>query len=341
MPAGEGLARLVDASAILSAEQQAFVAARHAEDEWSVDPSAATVTLISPGGRATVCRAHFLGTSAPGPSTWLWGWRNINGFPPAFVALAERVRVVGEAQGVAELTTAELPLTDALPRRLAIAAKTVTGIAAHYSGPIGGGSRAWVLIEHPDLVLPQPAVRTAMEAILGAVGSVEIGDHAEALVSWARQRGVMFVPGDAEGRTLRLTLPDGQLLVVLDDEGRIGRVETEQPVGLDASAALHGGSAPPQDSASEDAAPSRTAPQHPDDLPTEAIDLPVQEEPLAPEPDPEPQPQPQTAAPTEDEAGHGRAEDREHGNGDGEDREEEPEEGPMRRLLGFLRGPKP
>jgi hypothetical protein len=281
MPDGAGLARLVDASAILSAEQQAHIAALHGEDHWAVDPGGAAVILTAPDGTTTTCRAHFLGTSAPGPGTWLWGWRNINGFPEEFVALAGRVRAAAEAQAVSELTTAELPLTDALPRRLTIAAKTLTRLPMHYSGPIGGGSRAWLLIEHPDLELPPPTARRTADAILAAIDTVEIADHAEAVASWARQRGVALTTDEPDGQRLRLALTDGDVLVTFDARHRISGVEEQTLLGLDASAA-----ADAEQARQADAAPGTG--------------------PLEPEPEPEPEP-----------------------------------ESAMRRLFGFLRGPKP
>jgi hypothetical protein len=237
MPDGAGLARLVDASAILSAEQQAHVAALHGDDHWAVDIAGAAVVLTAPDGQTLTCRAHFLGTSAPGPKTWLWGWRNINRFPEDFVALAERIRAAGEAQGVPELTTAELPLTDALPRRLTVAAKTVSGLPMHYSGPIGGGSRAWLLIEHPDLELPPPTARRTADAILAAIDTVEIADHAEAVAAWARQRGVALTADEPDGQRLRLALADGDVLVTFDERHRISRVEEQTMLGLDVSTA--------------------------------------------------------------------------------------------------------
>jgi hypothetical protein len=282
MPDGAGLARLVDTSAILSAEQQAHIAALHGDDHWAVDIAAASVVLTAPDGRTLSCRAHFLGTSAPGPGTWLWGWQNINRFPAEFVALAERIRAAGEEQGVPELTTAELPLTDALPRRLTIAAKTVTGLPMHYSGPIGGGSRAWLLVEHPDLELPPPTARRAADAILAAIDTVEIADHAEAIASWASRRGVPLTEDPAGEPLVRLALPDGDVLVTFDERHRVSQVEERTALGPHASAA------------------ARTEP--------------------APEP---------AVGVREAEAELDPAED-----------EPEPET-PMRRLLGFLRGPKP
>jgi hypothetical protein len=284
MPDGGGLARLVDASAVLSAEQQAAIAARHGEDRWALDTAAATVTLTAPDGRTLVCRAHLLGTSAPGPGTWLWGWRNINDFPPAFVELAQRVRTAGEEQDLPELTTAEIRLTDELPRRLTVAAKALTGLAAHYSERIGGGSRAWLLIEHPDLELAAPSAQRTMEAIVTALDHSEIEDHPAALASWARQRDVPITEGP-DGRSRRLTLPDGDVLVTLDDRQRIARVEATARVGLDAAAERRS---------------------------------------------PAPEPEPLTEGPVT-------------GAAPGQQAEQQPgtPESPMRRLLGFLRGPKP
>lgn len=318
----------MDASAILSAEQQAHIAARHAQDTWAVDTAHATVTLTAPDGSRLTCRAHFLGTSAPGPNTWLWGWRNINRFPAEFVALAERVRAAGEEQGIAELATAEVPLADDLPRRVTLAAKSITGLAAHYSGPIGGGSRAWLLIEHPDLELPPPTAQATADAILSAVETVGIADHAEALASWARRRGVVLAGEDVAGSGMRLTLPDGEVVVTFDHQHRIMRVEQRAPVGLDGSIPLH------------ERAVAEPEPEHGPVAGPEPL--------IRPEPPPEPAGAPR-ARPERESAGgeSGRAgidellAAAEAPQGEAADTQEGEPESPMRRFWDFLRGPKP
>ncbi len=72
--------------------------------------------------------------------------------------------------GLREAAEPELPLADDLAHRLALAAKAVTGSFTHYSAPVGGGTRAWFLLDDADLALPAPSVprvvRTLSEGLL-------------------------------------------------------------------------------------------------------------------------------------------------------------------------------
>lgn len=218
------LAALVDDVAILSTEQQEHVAALHGEDRWNVDAVTQQFTFTAPDGTALVCRAHLLGTAAPGPGSWLWGWVNANGFPDAFFERSEAVRV---ATAAPELIEPEVPLAAGLPLRLTLAAKAVTGIRAHYSAPVGGGTRVWLLIEHPDLVLPAPTVVRTMEAVRVTVESVQLTDHRAAVHAWARHREVPMAAIEPEedlapaADAVRLQLSDGEVLVGFDQAGRI------------------------------------------------------------------------------------------------------------------------
>ena len=224
------LAALVDESAILSTEQQGHVADLHEHDSWGVDAATQRFTFTAPDGTTLDCRAHLLGSAAPGPGTWLWGWVNANGFPDAFFARAASVRDTADAP---ELTTAELPLAPGLPLRLTIAAKTVTGISAHYSAPVGGGTRIWMLIEHPSLELPAPTVFRTMEAVRVTLDSVQLTDHRAAMRAWAGQRGVPVRAAEPDadaapgGETLAFDLSDGELVVQFDAQHRLARMRAE------------------------------------------------------------------------------------------------------------------
>lgn len=226
------LAALADAGAFVSHEHQDLIAARFGAGRPVVDPATGTVRFTDRDGGERRVRAHFIGTSSPTDGTWLWGWENINAFPDAFVRQARRMRAFGERHGIAELTTATLPLEPDLPVRLLRAVKTVTGVTAHLSSPTGiDDTRAWVLLDDPEFGLPEPTAVHAAGVITTALAGVPIADHRRALTAWAAQRDV---PTEDRDGVVVIRLTDGVLRVRIDGDGRIGGVTTR--LGPDADA---------------------------------------------------------------------------------------------------------
>ena len=214
------LATLADAGAFVSHEHQAHLADAIGLADWRIDAAASAFVFTDAEGRERAVRAHFIGTSSPEDGTWLWGWRNINGFPPAFVKQSERVRALGERYGIAEFTTDTLPLDDALPPRLMDAVKAVTGVTSHFAAPTGNGStHAWLLLDDPSLALPPPTAARAVAVVTSALAGGGTGDHRRALTAWTEQRGVRMTR--VEDEVEELTLSDGSLQVRFDAAGRI------------------------------------------------------------------------------------------------------------------------
>jgi hypothetical protein len=229
VPESPELTALVDESAILSTEQQEHVSRLYGSDHWGVDAATQTFTFTAPSGSTLVCRAHLLGSAAPSVGSWLWGWVNSNGFPDAFFERSAQARDAADP-ATAELRTGELPLTDGLPLRLTIAAKSLTGLPVHYSAPVGGGTRIWMLIDHPALALPAPTVARTLGAITATLDTVQLEDHRAAVRSWAKQRGVVVRTADVDdegGDGLLLAVSDGDVTVRFDDLGRIARMAAE------------------------------------------------------------------------------------------------------------------
>ncbi|MGW6228188.1 DUF6882 domain-containing protein [Cellulosimicrobium cellulans] len=217
------LQELVDDAAFLSHEHQLQLADDHGDDAWGAEMTEGTFTFTAAAGEATTCRLQFLGTAAPGPGSWMWAWNNVNGFPDDVLRAAEKTRETG----LREATEAELPLTDDLPYRLALAAKAVTGTWTHYSGPVGGGTRAWFLLDADDLVLPAPSVPRVVRVLSEGLLSVTVVDHRRAVASYAAARGLETADDDG---ALVLTLPDGSVVVRFDERGRVaGIAATARP----------------------------------------------------------------------------------------------------------------
>ncbi|QJW36007.1 DUF6882 domain-containing protein [Cellulosimicrobium protaetiae] len=212
------LQELVDDAAFLSHEHQLHLADLHGDDAWGAEMSTGTFTFTAPGGETATCRLQFLGTAAPGPGSWMWAWHNVNGFPDDVLRAAGRTR----ESGLREAGEPELPLTDDLPYRLALATKAVTGSWTHYSAPVGGGTRAWFLLEDESLVLPAPSVPRVVRVLSEGLLSVTVVDHRRAVASYSSARGLEATD---DGGTAELTLPDGHVTVRFDEHDRIAGIQ--------------------------------------------------------------------------------------------------------------------
>ncbi|MGW9419029.1 DUF6882 domain-containing protein [Cellulosimicrobium funkei] len=292
---------LVDDAAFLSHEHQLHLTDLHGDDAWAADLTTGVFTFTAPDGGTATCRLQFLGTAAPGPGTWMWAWQNVNGFPDAVLAAAESTR----RTGLREAAEPELPLADDLAHRLALAAKAVTGSSAHYSAPVGGGTRAWFLLDDADLALPAPSVPRVVRTLSEGLLSVTVVDHRRAVASYASARGLPAV-ADGTGAVV-LDVPDGTVTVRFDERGRIAGIsassgrtaapeaaappaaEAEAPAAEpEAAASEPTASEPPtaDPAASEPTAPALTVSEPPADEPAAPEPAPAAPESAVPEPSP-------------------------------------------------------
>lgn len=270
---------LVDDAAFLSHEHQLHLTDLHGDDAWAADLTTGVFTFTAPDGGTATCRLQFLGTAAPGPGTWMWAWQNVNGFPDAVLTAAESTR----RTGLREAAEPELPLADDLAHRLALAAKAVTGSFAHYSAPVGGGTRAWFLLDDADLALPAPSVPRVVRTLSEGLLSVTVVDHRRAVASYASARGLPAVE-DGTGAVV-LDVPDGTVTVRFDERGRIAGISASSGrTAAPLAAELEAAAAEPEAAASEPAAadPAASAPT----APALTVPEPPAEEPAAPEPAP-------------------------------------------------------
>ncbi|MGX1576169.1 DUF6882 domain-containing protein [Cellulosimicrobium funkei] len=280
---------LVDDAAFLSHEHQLHLTDLHGDDAWAADLTTGVFTFTAPDGRTATCRLQFLGTAAPGPGTWMWAWQNVNGFPDAVLTAAESTR----RTGLREAAEPELPLADDLAHRLALAAKAVTGSSAHYSAPVGGGTRAWFLLDDADLALPAPSVPRVVRTLSEGLLSVTVVDHRRAVASYASARGLPAVE-DGTGAVV-LDVPDGTVTVRFDERGRIAGIsassrrtaapEAAAPPAAEAEAPA----AEPEAAASEPTAsepPTADPAASEPTVPALTVSEPPADEPAVPEPSP-------------------------------------------------------
>lgn len=190
---------------------------------FQVDMTTQTYTFV---GRETLeAKLHFIGSAAPGPKSWLWGWNNINGFPDAAVASAGRVKEFGERFGLSELTSEEVPLlsdprVDA--RVYGAVAGLICGGLPNYLVPIGGGSVAAMLLEAPQFA-PGPASIIRAATVIGEVAEDGVvSDWRRALASYAQRRGFQH-EAQADG-SVTLGAQDRQLTCTFDDQNRLTNI---------------------------------------------------------------------------------------------------------------------
>jgi hypothetical protein len=152
------------------------------------------------GEHPLTCTAvHLLGSAAPGPKSWLWSWANPAGYRDDILTLANAVRVFGEEHGIPELASPEVPF-DAFPGApvepaqvvslITEATKAITKRWTAYQGPVGGGTRAGFIIEHPEFVLPAPAGPRVTRVFQQSLVDLRLYDHRRAFHSYAVNRGL-------------------------------------------------------------------------------------------------------------------------------------------------------
>ncbi|MGO1972917.1 MAG: DUF6882 domain-containing protein [Propionibacteriaceae bacterium] len=190
---------------------------------FQVDLDTQTYTFI---GRETLeAKLHFIGSAAPGPKSWVWGWHNINGFPDAAVASSGQVREFGERFGLSELTSTEVPLLSE-PRIDARVYGAVAGLICGglptYLVPVGGGSVATMLLDAPQFAPGAPSIIRAATVLPEAAQDGVISDWRRALGAYAQRRGFRH---DAQpDGSVDLSAADGALTCTFDDQNRLTNI---------------------------------------------------------------------------------------------------------------------
>jgi hypothetical protein len=215
---------LQDDAALLSLEHQVHLMDTVGVPPWEVDFA---VPRFGFGGERplTAEAVHLLGSAAPGPRSWLWSWANPSGYRPEVTWLAERLRDFGKEHGIPEFTDAEVPF-DALPGEptdpaqvaslMMEAAKAVMKRWTGYQGPVGGGTRIGMLIEHPSFVLPAPEGPRVARILQQGLMELRFFDQRRGFRAYAMNRGLrlrenetqMVVEGPGFSVTIQFTEND-------------------------------------------------------------------------------------------------------------------------------------
>ncbi|HEX6359121.1 DUF6882 domain-containing protein [Actinophytocola sp.] len=214
---------LLNDAALLSFEHQLHLAETLGEHAWETDLAEPRFSFT--GDHPLTCtKVHLLGSAAPGPKSWLWSWANPFNYSDEVLELATFVRDFGQRHDIPELSNAEVPF-DALPGSptdpaqvaslMAEAAKAAAKRWTGYQGPVGGGTRAGFLIEHPDFQLPPPEGTRVARVLQQGIMELTINDHRRAFHAYAVNRGLGV---QHNGLQLYLTGPGFSLSVQFNQQ---------------------------------------------------------------------------------------------------------------------------
>jgi hypothetical protein len=189
---------LQDDAALLSFEHQLHLSEIVGDSAWETDLAEPRFSFT--GERGLTCtKVHLIGSAAPGPKSWLWSWANPFNYRDDVIELARFVRDFGERHNIPELTNAEVPF-DALPgsptephvvaSQMVEATKAIANRWTSYQGPVGGGTRAGFLIEHPEFALPPADGPRVVRILQEGLAGLQMYDQRRAFHAYAMARGV-------------------------------------------------------------------------------------------------------------------------------------------------------
>ena len=229
------LANLWDDAAFLSLEHQLHLVDVTGDQGWQVDLKGQGRFTFTGDEPIVADRVHLLGSAAPGPRSWLWAWANPAGYPEAVTGLAASLRDFGAQHGIQELTQPEVPF-GALPggsddpvvvvSLFMEVAKAVSGLWTSYNGPVGGGTRAGFVIEHPSFQLPTPVGPRIATVLQQGSMMPTLSDHRRAIHSYASKRG-LGLQWDTDWSQAVITAPGIRATVEFDGYARIEKINIE------------------------------------------------------------------------------------------------------------------
>jgi TPR repeat protein len=188
---------------------------------WMIDLAEGTVNFE----HDRVFRMQVLGTESQIDHSWLWAWANeISKPPPQVLEAAERLRALGEAEGIEELRRPGYHLAEAGGHLLSLVASGVCGADAYYRGRHESTAVYFLVFATPVREQAPAPVEQVLATLTQALARLDV-DHRRLVWHFLRQQGFEL---RTEGRALVATSGERELAVRFNAAGRVVRA---RPVG--------------------------------------------------------------------------------------------------------------
>jgi hypothetical protein len=91
-----------------------------------------------------------------------------------------------------------------------------------YQGPVGGGTRVGMLIEHPDFALPAPEGPRVARVLQQGLMELRFNDHRRGLRAYAHNRGLRLQENETQ---LHLEGPAFTATIDFDEHQRVSNMK--------------------------------------------------------------------------------------------------------------------
>lgn len=213
------LTGLLEEYAAVALERQYALADLVGDLDWFSDLDAGTLKF----GEQYEFPIQVLGSESEYDSTWLWAWANVqSNIPAGLLTRANRLRELGEQEGIREFTEPKLSLEDMNGTTIALVASGLFKTAGYYRGPYEGGA-AFMLMEAPPLESATPDLLRIATVFLELTGGLDV-NHRRAFTAYARHKGLSL---QHTSTRIVTSTPNGQALTLdFDAQDRLVNLES-------------------------------------------------------------------------------------------------------------------
>jgi hypothetical protein len=216
-----------------SFDKQIYLQAQFGQAGWAFDLNSGVLAFRRPHEAPLQLAVQVLGTESEDVRTWLWSWANESGMPPTLTASALQLKALGEAEGIRELATPELPITPQVnAQRICLVASGVLRASAYFHAPYPRGA-LYLLIKDPRYKrsVTRP-IRRVVRAFPMFLAEHVVADQRAAFLSYLEfyrlkvtEAGRRVVATGSAPRTLKGVGVSERLVAEFDQRNRLVRLQ--------------------------------------------------------------------------------------------------------------------
>lgn len=156
--------------------------------DWNVDFSKGVISFGN-----DEYPIQFIGSESSSSGTWLWGWKNINGFNDNIIKLADSVRQKGEEWNLEPLLTDEFHITDTFNGHSLsiVACGILKENLCYYRGPHSGGAILVAFYNVPDEVFAPVEMKKFIDITMQCIQQFQV-DHKIFIESFLLWNGTKY-----------------------------------------------------------------------------------------------------------------------------------------------------